>query len=206
MDSASYANSRRFIEGKSPATFGAIRIEEFINYFDYNYSAPRKGEPFSIHTEVSVAPWNRQHRLVQIGLKAKTLGAEERPTSNLVFLIDVSGSMNRPNKLPLLKKAFSLLVNQLGEEDRVSIVVYASRQGLALPSTSGAQKQTILAALSQLGKAVHSWWAGIKLHMRKHVNTLLRVETMSIPQPTASLASSAAGLIELIKQERSGVF
>ena len=115
---------------------------------------------------------------MQIGLKAKTLGAEERPTSNLVFLIDVSGSMNRPNKLPLLKKAFSLLVNQLGEEDRVSIVVYASRQGLALPSTSGAQKQTILAALSQLRAGGSTAGGAGKAGIWKHVNTLLRVETI----------------------------
>ncbi|MFK7808250.1 MAG: von Willebrand factor type A domain-containing protein [Saprospiraceae bacterium] len=150
VDNASYSNTRRFLlQGRFPPK-DAVRIEEFINYFDYDYKAPSGKHPFSVTTEVSDCPWNEQNRLVHIGLKGKDIPKEEVPPSNIVFLLDVSGSMNAPNKLPLLKSAFKMLVSQLSERDRVAIVVYAGASGLALPSTSGDNKQKILLALDAL--------------------------------------------------------
>ncbi len=115
----------------------AVRIEEFVNYFNYDYPQPKGVDPFSINTEISDCPWNQDHKLVHIGLQGKVLSKAEMPASNLVFLLDVSGSMGDYNKLPLLKKAFQLLTQQLREDDRVSIVVYAGASGLVLPPTAG---------------------------------------------------------------------
>ncbi|MBY0426954.1 MAG: VWA domain-containing protein, partial [Cytophagales bacterium] len=126
------------------------RIEEFINYFDYNYQQPKGEHPFSFSTETSSCPWNKKHRLVHIGLQGKRIPFEQIAPMNLVFLIDVSGSMSDVNKLPLLKKSFQLLVSKLRAEDRVAIVVYAGAAGLVLPSTPGNQKSTINEALSRL--------------------------------------------------------
>ena len=150
VDAASYSNVRRFInEGQLPPQ-DAVRIEELINYFKYDYPQPEGDRPFSIITEVATAPWNPAHRLVHIGMQGKTIANENLPPSNLVFLLDVSGSMDEPNKLPLLKSAFRLLVDQLREQDRVSIVVYAGSAGVVLPSTPGNQRSQILEALEQL--------------------------------------------------------
>jgi Ca-activated chloride channel homolog len=121
-----------------------------INYFDYDYDQPKGDDPFSINTEISSAPWNTKHKLVHIGLQGKNIAKENLPPSNLVFLIDVSGSMDDPNKLPLLKTSFKMLVGQMREQDRVAIVVYAGAAGLVLPSTSGADKKKILEALDNL--------------------------------------------------------
>ena len=129
---------------------GAVRIEEMINYFTYDYPQPKNEEPFSINTEVANAPWNPQHKLVQIGLQGKKVSTEKLPASNLVFLIDVSGSMDEPNRLPLLKESLKLLVNELRPIDRVAIVVYAGNAGLVLPSTPGNEKSKIIAALDKL--------------------------------------------------------
>ncbi len=151
VDAASYTNIRRFIQGqgqKPPAD--AVRIEEMVNYFVYEYPQPEGDHPFAVVTEVGAAPWNTDHRLVHIGLQGKAIDAANRPASNLVFLLDVSGSMHSPDKLPLLKQAFSLLVNELGEEDRVAIVVYAGAAGLVLPSTPGSQRDAILDAIASL--------------------------------------------------------
>ncbi|MBX9255541.1 VWA domain-containing protein [Desmonostoc muscorum CCALA 125] len=157
VDTASYSNVRRFItQGELPPK-DAVRIEELINYFTYNYPQP-KGDayggqsqrPFSVTTEVAAAPWNPQHKLVHVGLQGKRLESETLPPSNLVFLIDVSGSMNDPNKLPLVQQSLKLLVNKLRSEDRVSLVVYAGNAGLVLPGTPGSQKSTILAAIDRL--------------------------------------------------------
>ena len=150
VDAASYSNIRRFIDQGQLPPKDAVRIEEMVNYFTYNYAAPTNDAPFAITTELSACPWNEDHRLVHIGLQGKRIPTEELPPSNLVFLLDVSGSMEYPNKLPLLKSAFRLLVNQLRPDDRVAIVVYAGAAGLVLPATSGREKEKILRALDQL--------------------------------------------------------
>ncbi|MDJ1503287.1 YfbK domain-containing protein [Xanthocytophaga agilis] len=150
VDAASYSNVRRFVElGQAPPK-DAVRIEEMINYFEYDYPQPSGNVPFSITTEVSECPWNPKNRLVHIGLQGKNIPTQNLPPSNLVFLIDVSGSMQDANKLPLLKSAFGLLIEQLRPQDHVAIVVYAGAAGLVLPSTSGNQKEKIRNALNQL--------------------------------------------------------
>lgn len=150
VDAASYSNVRRMIMDGALPPADAVRIEEMINYFTYDYSQPAGEHPFSVETEVAPAPWNPNHQLVQIGIQGKQLEGDELLPSNLVFLIDVSGSMRSHNKLPLLKKGFKLLVNQLKRDDYVSIVVYAGSSGLVLPPTSGHEKETILEALNSL--------------------------------------------------------
>ena len=147
VDAASYSNIRRFLNSNSLPPKDAVRIEEMINYFSYDYPQPVGEDPISITTETGRCPWNSKHRLVHIGLQGKKIADESLPPSNLVFLLDVSGSMNSPDKLPLLKSALKLLVSQLREQDRVAITVYAGSAGLVLPSTPGNEKQTIVAAL-----------------------------------------------------------
>ncbi|MBX7124445.1 MAG: von Willebrand factor type A domain-containing protein, partial [Cyclobacteriaceae bacterium] len=150
VDAASYSNVRRFIaQGQRPPK-DAVRIEEMINYFDYDYVQPKGEDPFSIYLEMAAAPWNRNHQLVHIGLQGKKIATENLPPSNLVFLVDVSGSMQDENKLPLLKASFRLLVDQLREQDQVAMVVYAGAAGVVLESTSGANKEEILDALDRL--------------------------------------------------------
>ncbi len=150
VDAASYANIRRFINNGQTPPKAAVRIEEMINYFDYDYKQPSGKDPFSINSEVSQAPWNSKHQLVHIGLQGKDIPTDNLPASNLVFLIDVSGSMSAQNKLPLLKTGFKMLVNQLRAEDKVSIVVYAGAAGCVLPTTSGNDKNKIMEALTNL--------------------------------------------------------
>ncbi len=150
VDAASYSNVRRFIRQGTPPPTDAVRIEEMINYFTYDYPEPEGEHPFSIITEVGPAPWNTAHQLVHIGLQGKRLQKDELPPNNLVFLIDVSGSMRPANKLPLLKQAFHMLVGELTEQDHVAMVVYAGAAGLVLSSTPGDQKETILSALDRL--------------------------------------------------------
>ncbi|OHB65807.1 MAG: hypothetical protein A2V70_07175 [Planctomycetes bacterium RBG_13_63_9] len=150
VDTASYANVRRFLgDGRLPPK-GAVRIEELVNYFTYDYPPPDGDVPFSVDVEVATCPWNSEHRLARIGLKGRVLEEQERPAANLVFLLDVSGSMDSPNKLPLLKSAMRMLVQNLSQRDRVAIAVYAGAAGLVLPSTSCENKQAILAALDEL--------------------------------------------------------
>jgi len=164
VDTASYSNVRRFINSNQFPYKDAVRIEEMINYFSYDYPQPKKDHPFSITTEISACPWNTSHRLIHIGLQGKTLESKKLPPSNLVFLLDVSGSMGSPNKLPLLQKAFRLLVNELGSNDRVSIVVYAGAAGLVLPSTAASQKDAIVSAIERLNAGGSTaGGAGIKL-------------------------------------------
>jgi len=150
VDAASYANSRRFITGGHLPPPDAVRIEEFVNYFDYDYPDPTDEHPFAIVTELSGCPWNADHQLLHIGLQGKRLEMDELPPSNLVFLIDVSGSMQPPNKLPLLIDSFLLLVDNLRDRDRVAIVVYAGSSGLVLPSTPGSERSVIREALKRL--------------------------------------------------------
>jgi Ca-activated chloride channel homolog len=150
VDAASYSNMRRFINNSQRPPKDAVRIEELINYFDYNYPQPKDEHPFAIITEISTAPWNRKHKLVHIGLQGKRLPNENLPPANLVFLIDVSGSMNMPNKLPLLKASFTMLVQELRPKDQVAIVVYAGAAGRVLEPTSGAHKERIIQAIDRL--------------------------------------------------------
>jgi Ca-activated chloride channel family protein len=150
VDAASYSNMRRFLlQGQTPPK-DAIRIEEMINYFPYNYPEPKNDQPIGIYTELTQASWNKNHQIVKIGLKAKSIDKEKLPPANLVFLIDVSGSMYGPNKIDLLKNSFKLLVDQLRAQDKVSIVVYSGASGLVLPSTSGKEKTKILDAINSL--------------------------------------------------------
>jgi Ca-activated chloride channel family protein len=150
VDTASYSNVRRFLQGGQLPPAGAVRVEELINYFPYAYSEPSGDAPFGVTTEVSVAPWNPEHRLLHVGLQAKRLDAAELPPKNLVFLIDVSGSMESANKLPLLKRSLSSLTETLSARDKVAIVVYAGASGLVLPPTGGDDKGSILSALERL--------------------------------------------------------
>ncbi len=150
VDRASYSNVRRFLNSGQMPPKDAVRIEEMINYFSYNYIEPEDEHPFSVSTELSVCPWNTKHQLLHVGLKGMDIDKDELPASNLVFLIDVSGSMNSQNKLGLLKSAFKMLVNQLRAEDKVSIVVYAGAAGLVLEPTSGSNKQKILESIERL--------------------------------------------------------
>jgi Ca-activated chloride channel homolog len=150
VDAASYSNVRRFInEGQKPVV-DAVRIEEMINYFDYDYAQPRGEHPFSIVYELGDCPWNSNNKLLHIGIQGEKMMTAEVPPSNLVFLLDVSGSMDEPNKLPLLIRAMKMLVSQLRKEDRVAIVVYAGASGLVMPSTSGNEKEKINIALERL--------------------------------------------------------
>jgi Ca-activated chloride channel family protein len=150
VDTASYANVRRFLTQNMRPPKDAVRIEELLNYFTYNDPPPTGDDPFSVTIEVAGCPWNADHRLARIGLMGRPIANDKRPSSNLVFLVDVSGSMNQPNKLPLLKASLQRLVEQLGENDRVAIVVYAGASGLVLPSTSCDRKAEILSAIEQL--------------------------------------------------------
>jgi Ca-activated chloride channel family protein len=150
VDNASYSNVRRFINLGQEVPADAVRIEEMINYFKYDYPKATGEHPFSVYTETGICPWNKSHYLLHIGLRGKDIDKGELPPSNLVFLLDVSGSMDQPNKLPLLKSALKLLVNELRSQDRVAIVVYAGAAGVVLESTPGNHKETIMQALDNL--------------------------------------------------------
>lgn len=149
-DTASYSNIRRFLRQRQLPPPEAVRIEECLNYFAYDYPAPDGDSPFAVHAEVAGCPWNPAHRLARIGIQGRHVAADRRPSCNLVFLLDVSGSMNHPKKLPLLQESLQLLVKQLGENDHVAIVVYAGAAGLVLPSTSATRQKEILQALHDL--------------------------------------------------------
>ncbi len=149
VDTASYANVRRFLERNMLPPKDAVRVEELLNYFSYDDPAP-KSDAFAVYAELAGCPWNPEHRLARIGITGRKIEADRRPMSNLVFLIDVSGSMSTPNKLPLLVASLRMLVDQLGENDRVAIVVYAGASGLVLPSTTCDKKTEIIASLENL--------------------------------------------------------
>jgi Ca-activated chloride channel family protein len=150
VDTASYAIVRRCLTQNTLPPRDAVRIEELINYFPYDYSPPVGEAPFAANVEVNECPWHREHRLVRLALKGRVVPARERPSCNLVFLIDVSGSMAEAKRLPLVKSALALLVEKLGERDQVAIVTYAGTSGLALPSTPCSQKRKILSAIDRL--------------------------------------------------------
>lgn len=212
VDRAAYSNVRRFLNNGNLPPKDAVRIEEMINYFDYNYPQPTGKDPVSIVTELSDSPWNKGLKLLHVGLQAKTVPTDNLPASNLVFLIDVSGSMSDANKLPLLKSGFKLLVDQLRPQDRVAIVVYAGAAGLVLPSTPGNEKTTIKNALDNLqAGGSTAGGEGIKLaykvaleNFRKNGNNRVILATDGDFNVGAS---SDAQLQRLIEEKReSGVF
>ncbi len=150
VDTAAYANMRRLLsEGRLPPP-DAVRVEEFVNYFSYDYPQPQGDVPFAVATEVAGCPWQPEHRLVRIGLKGREIDRQQRGASNFVFLVDVSGSMDEPDKLPLVKQAIRMLVEQLGENDRVAVVTYASGTAVPLPSARGNERQRILSTIDNL--------------------------------------------------------
>jgi Ca-activated chloride channel family protein len=164
VDTASYANVRRFLTSGRRPPRNAVRIEELINYFSYDDAAPTGDDPFAVSLEAAASPWHADRLVVRIGLKARDIDRRERPAGNLVFLVDVSGSMSAANKLPLVKQSLKLLVNELGASDRISLVTYAGQAALRLPPTSGDEKATILAAIDGLasGGSTHGS-AGIEM-------------------------------------------
>ncbi len=212
VDAASYSNMRRFIQSGQRPPVDAVRIEELINYFDYQYQEPKGEDPFAVNTEISSAPWNEKHKLVHIGLQGRRISTENLPPSNLVFLIDVSGSMDAPNKLPLLKASFKMLVQQLREQDRVAIVVYAGAAGLVLPPTSGCEKNTIIEALDNLqaggstagGAGINLAYAMARQNFRQGGNNRVILATdgdFNVGE------SSNGGMERLIEQKRGdGIF
>ncbi|WP_325894933.1 vWA domain-containing protein [Grimontia sp. NTOU-MAR1] len=165
VDTGSYANVRSYLKMGNKPPADAIREEAFINYFDYTYPTPiKKARPFSVSTELAPAPWNAEHKLMRIALKGYDIPASERKASNLVFLVDVSGSMNEPNKLPLLIQSLSLLAKNLGEKDKVSLVTYAGNASVVLEPTSGDNQQAIVDALKGLQAGGGTYGeSGIKL-------------------------------------------
>lgn len=209
VDAASYANIRRFISSGQRPPIDAVRIEEMVNYFDYDYSQPEGEHPFAVHTEISAAPWHAKHRLVHIGLQGKKITTENLPPSNLVFLIDVSGSMADPNKLPLVKSSFRMLVEQLREQDHVAMVVYAGAAGVVLEPTSGSHKKEIIAALDRLeaggstagGQGLKLAYALAKEHFRDGGNNRVILATdgdFNVGE------SSNADMERLIEEKREG--
>lgn len=150
VDTASYSNFRRMVNNRDSVPPDAVRVEEFINYFRYDYPEPQGEEPFGVNLELAPCPWNEQTQLLSVGLQAKSMDAAQLPPSNLVFLIDVSGSMDSYNKLPLVQRSFLTLLENLSQQDRVSIVTYSSGEEVVLEGVSGAEKQQIAAALESL--------------------------------------------------------
>lgn len=212
VDAASYSNLRRYINQGNLPTSDAIRTEELINYFTYDYGQPEGKDPVKISLEAGNCPWNEKHRLVQIGLKAKEIAGDKQPASNLVFLIDVSGSMEGRNRLDLVKSSLKLLINNLRKKDRVAIVVYADSAGEVLPSTSGKNKQKIREALDQLSAGGSTAGGeGIQLAYKIAKNNFIKGGNNRIILCTDGDfnvgVSSIDGLEKLIETERkSGVF
>lgn len=212
VDKASYANMRRFIENGQIPPADAIRVEELINYFKYDYSNPNDNDPVGFSTEVGKCPWNSKNRLVKIGIKARDIVNEDLPPANLVFLIDVSGSMYGANRLELVKSSMKLLVNQMRPIDRIGIVVYASNTRVALPSTSGENKQAIIDALDRLtAGGSTAGGAGIKLAYQTAEENFIKSGNNRIIMCTDGDfnvgVSSLADLKSLIEDKRkSGVY
>ncbi|MCS6973134.1 MAG: von Willebrand factor type A domain-containing protein [Cyclobacteriaceae bacterium] len=212
VDAASYSNVRRFINYGQKPPKDAVRIEELVNYFDYDYPQPADEHPFSITTEISEAPWNRSHKLVHIGLQGRRLPTESLPPANLVFLIDVSGSMNEPNQLPLVKASLHLLINELRATDHVAMVVYAGAAGLVLDPTPGTQKEKIRQALDRLeAGGSTAGGAGLRLAYataRKYFNPKGNNRVILCTDGDFNVGeSSNAAMERLIEEERSsGVY
>ncbi len=212
VDTASYSNVRHFLRSDRLPPIDAVRIEEMINYFSYDYPASSAGTPFSVALEVHSAPWQPGRRLVRIGLRGREIAFENRPVANLVFLVDVSGSMAEPNKLPLVQRSLRLLVDRLAENDRVAMVVYAGSSGVVLPSTTGNCRDEILAAIDRLqaGGSTNGG-AGIRLAYRLAEEHFVRGGVNRVLLCTDgdfNVGPSSEGeLVRLIEEERkSGVF
>ncbi|MFY0689089.1 MAG: von Willebrand factor type A domain-containing protein [Cyclobacteriaceae bacterium] len=212
VDAASYSNLRRVLNSGQKPYKDMVRIEEMINYFSYNYPNPTGKRPFSINTEVSTAPWNAKHKLVHIGIQGKKLDYENTDPSNLVFLIDVSGSMSAENKLPLLKRSLKMLVNNLGEKDRIAIVAYAGAAGLVLPPTPASEKTIIHNALDRLSSGGSTAGGqGIKLAYKVAEQNLLENGNNRVILATDGDfnvgISSTSEMIRMIEEKRkSGIF
>jgi Ca-activated chloride channel family protein len=212
VDKAGYSNIRRMLNNGQQVPADAVKIEEMVNYFAYNYPQPTGKDPFSITADVVNSPWNPDAKLVRIGLKGKDISLENVPPSNLVFLLDVSGSMEDPNKLPLLKAALNVLVDRLREKDKVAIVVYAGAAGLVLPPTSGAEKHKIRDAIDNLSAGGSTaGGAGIELaykiameNFSKNGNNRVILATDGDFNVGASSDRSLENLIE--EKRKSGVF
>jgi Ca-activated chloride channel homolog len=212
VDTASYAKVRRYLLAGSLPAPDEVRNEELLNYFKYHYPDPKPGEPFAAHAEVSVCPWNPQNRLLKIGLKSTPIPPSRMRPAHLTFLIDVSGSMNAADKLPLVKKAFALLVEQMRPQDSVAIVVYAGNAGLVLPPTAGSQKQAIMDAIDRLeaggstagGAGIQLAYATARGMFRQDANNRVILATDGDFNVGVS---SPADLVKLIESEREdGVF
>ena len=212
VDEAAYSNVRRYINNGSIPPAGAVRIEEMINYFDYNYPQPKNDDPFSVNTELSECPWNPQHRLVHIGLQGKEIQVQHLPNANIVFLIDVSGSMDEANKLPLVKSSMKLLTDQLRPDDKVAIVVYAGNAGLVLPATSGSNKMAIKEAIDQLeaggstagGEGIQLAYKVARENFIKGGNNRIILATDGDFNVGASSDDELVSMIE--KERQSGIF
>ena len=211
VDTASYANVRRMLvrEGRLPPA-DAVRLEEMINYFSYNYTPPASTvQPFSISTELAPAPWSDRHHLLQVGLRGFAPATEERPAANLVFLVDVSGSMQSADKLGLVKKSLRLLVNRMNARDRIALAVYAGAAGTVLESTAGNEKARILSAIDSLqaGGSTHGS-AGINLayalaeqhRLEGGINRVIIASDGDMNVGTVNLES----LKDLVEQKREG--
>lgn len=212
VDRASYSNIRRFLNQRQMPPADAVRVEEMLNYFPYQYPEPTKAEPFSITKEMTDCPWNTKHQLIRVGIKGKKIEQDNMKVNNLVFLVDVSGSMGSADKLPLLKSGLRLLVEQMRTTDRIALVAYAGAAGLVLPPTAGNHKQTILEAIDRFESGGSTaGGAGIQLaykvareHFVKEGNNRIILATdgdFNVGE------SSEGGLVRLIEKEReSGVF
>lgn len=212
VDNASYSNVRRFLNMGQMPPIDAVRIEEMINYFSYDYERPKKNDPYSIHSELAVCPWNETHQLLLVGLRAKEIDKANLPASNLVFLLDVSGSMQDQNKLPLVQSAMRMLVNELRPNDRVAIVVYAGAAGKVLDSTPGNRKQKILDAIEGLsaggstagGEGIRLAYKTAREHFIEGGNNRIILATDGDFNVGVSSTSEMERLVE--KERESGVF
>ncbi len=212
VDTATYSNVRRMLnEGQLPPA-NMIRIEELLNYFSYDYPQPKGEVPFSVYTEMGLCPWNQKRNLVHIGIQGKKMDMSSAPANNLVFLLDVSGSMDYENKLPLVKKSMRLLLDNMRPQDKIAIVVYAGAAGLVLPSTSGEEREKIMAALENLqAGGSTAGGAGIKLAYKTALENMLRGGNNRIILCTDGDfnigASSDAELETIVEENRNkGVF
>ena len=207
VDTASYANVRRMLRDQQRPPHGAVRIEELVNYFSYNYEQPSGDAPFSVNLEVATCPWQPAHRLLRVGLKGKDMARKDRPAANLVFLVDVSGSMSSPDKLPLVKESLQMLVDQMRDKDRVALVVYAGTSGLVQDSTS--DKADIRRAIANLesGGSTNGG-SGIQLAYRTAREHLVKDGTNRVILCTDGDfnvgTTSQSELVKLIERERKG--
>ena len=212
VDNASYTNIRRFLNNGQTVPKDAVRIEEMINFFKYDYAQPKGKHPFAIHTEYSDAPWNPNHKLLKIGLKGKEIPTDKLPKSNFVFLVDVSGSMEAPNKLPLLKSSLKVLLDELRPDDRVSIVYYANNVGVLLEPTKASEKQKIVKVIDEMyASGGTSGGGGIELayemaekHFIKNGNNRIILATDGDFNIGKSSDEEMQNLIE--EKRKSGVF